>query len=542
MANDLEDIKRSYAEPQKYSEVQAGLPEEHAKIKTVGDLLRINYKLIGSHEQMRQNLTSRIRTGEPRYPGIIGFDDDVLPALDRAILAGHDIFLVGQIGQAKTRLAKSMAETLLSPIPVIQGSITNDCPMEIPPEMLFSLLQDHDAVKRDPVFYASPESEEKIRNNGLDTPVEWISGIDRFKYVLATPDISVKDLVGYIDAVKVAKKGVEMYKIDSYSPGNLMQAKHGILAIDELPVLDPRKQVALLSVLQEGLFTTGSYPVVFRPQIAFVATANPIDYTHSGKVIEPLYDRLKSHIHTHYPRNVPDEMAIILQEAAIPKSVISIYMLQTLASMIQNARSNPQINQERGISVRLGVHGLELLVGESERIRAIPQGALPAPRLSDMHCLSQVAKFELAEMDDTVSNRSRVFDEMLQQAIRDSCTELLGEIEPDVLESVRQEFAEKTFQISSKLDWDRGPDSYKSQLESFVHLKKLVDSKTKDMQQGQQRLEDLIKQYSLSCNIAGSDDAPESEMHALATEMVLEGLRWSKPKVLERREAGYVRA
>src|SRR3989304_4593997 len=169
---------------------------------------------------------------------------------------------------------------------------------------------------------------------------EWVEGKDRYKYVLATPDISVKDLVGYIDAVKVAKKGIEMYKIDSYSPGQLMQAKHGIFCIYELPVLDPRKQVSLLSVLQEGRFTTGSYPVIFEPKTSFFATANPIDYTHSGKVIEPLYDRLKSHIHTHYPKSIENEMLIILQEANISKSFIIFPILKTLSTIIQKARKS----------------------------------------------------------------------------------------------------------------------------------------------------------------------------------------------------------
>ena len=180
--------------------------------------------------------------------------------------------------------------------------------MDLPKNELISLLTEKDDNKPHPKFYVSPESEEKIKDNGLDTKIEWIQGRDRFKYILATPDISVKDLVGFIDAVKVAKKGIEMHKIESYSPGQLMQAKHGIFCLDELPVLDTRKQVALLSVLQEGRFTTGSYPVIFEPRTTFIATANPIDYTHSGKIIEPLYDRLKSHIHTHYPTSIEDEM------------------------------------------------------------------------------------------------------------------------------------------------------------------------------------------------------------------------------------------
>jgi len=321
-------VEQSYNSDPKYTEIIAGVPEDFADIKTLGDLLEINYKVVGVKEQLRKNLMLKIERDESKYPGIIGFDDDVIPAVDRAILSEHDVFLIGQIGQAKTRLVQIIAENLLSPIPIIQHSITNDCPMDLPKNELISLLEERDDKARNPKFFVSPESEDTIRENKLETPIRWIDGKDRYKYVLATPDISVKDLVGYIDAIKVAKKGVEMYKIDSYSPGQLMQAKHGIFCIDELPVLDPRKQVALLSVLQEGRFTTGSYPIIFEPKTAFFATANPIDYTHSGKVIEPLFDRLKSHIHTHYPKTIEDEMMIILQEANLQKSLVPSFILK----------------------------------------------------------------------------------------------------------------------------------------------------------------------------------------------------------------------
>src|SRR5438552_17478328 len=130
-----------------------------------------------------------------------------------------------------------------------------------------------------------------------------------------------------------------------------MQAKHGLFCIDELPVLDTRKQVALLSVLQEGRFTTGAYPVIFEPKTVFFATANPIDYTHSGKIIEPLYDRLKSHIHTHYPKSTEEEMLIITQEARIPKSFVPVFILKILACIVQNARKRQEINQDKVESV-----------------------------------------------------------------------------------------------------------------------------------------------------------------------------------------------
>ena len=309
-------VEQSYSSAPAYKEVMAGQPENYRVIKTLGDLLSANYKVVDSREQMRNNLASILGSGRQAFPGIVGYDDDVLPAMCRSILAGHDMLLIGQMGQAKTRLVQTAAETLLSPMPVIRQSLTNDCPMDLPAPELIALLDDTAPERPSPNFFISPESASAIRDNGLDTRISWADGSSRFRYVLATPDISVKDLVGYIDAIKIAKQGTEMYKIESYSPGQLMQAKHGVICIDELPVLDPRKQVVLLSVLQEGRFTTGAYPVVFEPRTVFFATANPVDYTHSGKVIEPLYDRLKSHIHTHYPGTVEDEMMIIMQGGA----------------------------------------------------------------------------------------------------------------------------------------------------------------------------------------------------------------------------------
>ncbi|MCH8860044.1 MAG: AAA family ATPase [Thaumarchaeota archaeon] len=535
-------VEQSYGTPPKYTEIKAGLPEDFKEIKTLGDLLAINYKIVGVKEQLRRNLISLINSDSPKYPGIIGFEDDVIPALDRAILSCHDIFLVGQIGQAKTKIVETISKNLLSPIPIIKKSITNDCPMDLPEKELVSLLDDKELNTQSPKFYVSPESAEIIRDNNQDTPIEWIEGKDRYKYVLATPDISVKDLVGYIDAVKVAKKGTEMYKIDSYSPGQLMQAKHGIFCIDELPVLDPRKQVSLLSVLQEGRFTTGSYPVIFEPKTVFFATANPIDYTHSGKVIEPLYDRLKSHIHTHYPKSLETEMLIILQEAKITKSLIITSILKTLASLAQKARKTHEINQEKGVSVRLGIHGLELLVGESERTRALSHKMLPVPRLSDMHCLIQVSKFELVERDNTIENRQKIFHELIDESIQETCLEYLNDQDAALLESIKQEFQGKTFQVSQKMIWKNGQASYKNQLENFKNLKNLIESKIEQIRSEQKSFLQKATLNQISSDSLLLDDGHEDELHSVLTEIILEGLRWNKPKILERKEAGYVSA
>ena len=535
-------VAASYSSDPKYTEVQAGVPEDYDDITTLGDLLEINFKLVPVKEQLRKNLISKIEREESKYLGIIGFDDDVLPSLDRAILSRHDIFLIGQIGQAKTKIIQTIAENLLSPIPIVQHSITNDCPMDLPQKELVSLLEGTDRQSKNLKFYVSPESAEKISENKLETPIEWVDGKDRYKYVLATPDISVKDLVGYIDAVKIAKKGIEMYKIESYSPGQLMQAKHGIFCIDELPVLDPRKQVALLSVLQEGRFTTGSYPVIFEPKTVFFATANPIDYTHSGKVIEPLYDRLKSHIYTHYPNTIEDEMMIIIQEANISKTLILSPLLKTLATVVQKTRNSAQINQETGVSVRLGIHGLELLAGEAERTRALHNQILSVPRISDMHCLNQVIKFGLSEQDDTVKNREKVFAEFLKESIKEICLEYLEGIDNALLESIKQEFGENTFQVSQNLIWKNGQASYTNQLENFPKLKSLIESKLDMIQSSQNSLKKQVEHFKINTKSIDLIKQQENESRSALVEIILEGLCWTTPKILDKNEAGYGKA
>ncbi|MFQ5920609.1 MAG: AAA family ATPase, partial [Nitrososphaerales archaeon] len=392
-----ETVHRSYTLPPKYSEIAPGVPEDYKQIQTVGQLLELSYKHAGIEQQMRENLVGKRKRDEDPYQGIIGYDEDVIPATDRAILAGHDMIYIGEIGQAKTKLAETIARSLLSPVPAIKGCVIHDIPTSLPEEQMAALLLGEDLVHTSPEFYVCNECERKIREDKLDTGIEWISGIDRYRYVLATPDISIKDLVGQIDAIKIAKKGVEIYSIESYSPGQLLQSRHGILCIDELPVLDPRKQVALLSVLQEGKFTTGAYPVIFKPQSRIIATANPIDYTHAGKIIEPLFDRLRSHIDTHYPTTVEQEMAIMVQEARMNdgKALLPIFMLKTVARITHMAREHPDVNKEKGVSVRMSIHGLELLVGEAFRTRAAYYDVPAIPRPCDIYSIHQASKFEL---------------------------------------------------------------------------------------------------------------------------------------------------
>ena len=536
-------VHKSYSSGPDYKQKLPGLPENHMEIKTLEDLLSINYKHVSVNDQLRENLIMKLKGQQFPYSGIIGYDDDIVPSLNRAILSSHDLLLVGQIGQAKTKIAETIAKNLLSPIPIIEGSITNDIPTLIPEDELVSLLNDKEITRSRPEFYVSTETEDKIRNNKLDTRIVWIDGPSRYKYLLATPDISVKDLVGQIDAIKIAKRGVEIYNMESYSPGQLLLARHGVFCIDELPVLDPRKQVALLSVLQEGIYTTGSYPVIFKPDTRIITTANPIDYTHSGKIIEPLYDRMKSHIVTRYPKEVYDEMMIMVQEARISNSrnvVLPIFILRTLAEITRIARDHPEINHEKGVSVRMSIHSLEILISEAERVRAIINNIKAVPRLSDIYSIHQTSKFELSEIDDSHENRMNILDAIISDAIKKVCAYYVTDVPHEKLLNLKSEFKiNKTFHVSQDFTGNpKNPKNYQSQVNKFSSLKEIMDIVMNNISQDQKHFEESLLENAI--NVDTIKDMKDPEYLSSVTELILEGLRFTDPPILDRKEGIYV--
>jgi magnesium chelatase subunit I len=522
-----------------------GVPTDYKEIRTLRDLLAINYKSPSTEQQIRGNLVSKIESGQNPYRGIIGYDDDVIPALNRALLSGHDLLLVGQIGQAKTKIAESIAKNLLSSVPIVRGSLTNDIPVTIPEDELIAMLNDTYISRSSPEFCVSKECETIVRNHKLDTRIEWIDGQSRYRYILATPDISVKDLVGQIDAIKIAKKGVEIYDIESYSAGQLLQARHGLLCLDELPVLDPRKQVALLSVLQEGKFTTGSYPIIFRPDVKVVATANPIDYTHSGKIIEPLYDRLKSHIRTHYPKHISHEMLIMSQEvkiSAVRNAFLPVHIVKTMAKIAQIAREHSDIDQDRGVSVRMGIHSLELLIGEAERTRSIKYKVAAVPRFCDFHSIHQSSKFELLEIEDTYANRFRTLDLIIADAIKHVSSEYIHQIPTADIYRVKNEFTgDKTFEVSQSSVGQKKINSvgYDFQLAKFPVLREIVTKLYGIIQAEQEEFVKDAKMHEIAVNDLVLSQKVVSEFTASIIEVVLEGLRWTEPPILDKKDSSY---
>jgi len=538
-------VHKSYNSDPAYKQSVLGLPENYKEIKTLEDLLSINYKHVSVNDQLRGNLITKLKSQQFPYSGIIGYDDDIVPSLNRAILSSHDMLLVGQIGQAKTKIAETVAKNLLSPIPIVEGSITNDIPTLIPESELVSLLNDKEITRSRPEFYVSTETEDKIRNNRMDTKIVWIDGPSRYKYLLATPDISVKDLVGQIDAIKIAKRGVEIYNMESYSPGQLLLARHGVFCIDELPVLDPRKQVALLSVLQEGIYTTGSYPVIFKPNTRIISTANPIDYTHSGKIIEPLYDRMKSHIITRYPKKVYDEMMIMVQEAKISNShnvVLPIFILRTLAEITRIARDHPEINHEKGVSVRMSIHSLEILISEAERVRGIINNIKAVPRFSDIYSIRQTSKFELSEIDDSHENRMNILDAIISEAIKKVCAQYLTNVPPERLMNLKNEFKiNKAFHVSQDISGSaKNQKSYESQVNKFSSLREIMDIVINNISKDQKHFEESLLENAI--NVDTSKDTKDPEYLSSVTELVLEGLRFTDPPILDRKEGIYAHA
>jgi magnesium chelatase subunit I len=233
---------------------------------------------------------------------------------------------------------------------------------------------------------------------------------------------------------------------------------------------------------------------------------------------------------------------IILQEAKISKSVISSFLLKTLANLVQKTRTSHQVNQERGVSVRIGIHGLEILVSEAERTRTLNQKITPIPRLSDFHSLDQVAKFELSEMDDNLENRKKIFHELMTESIKETCLGLLKGVDAETLELIKQEFGENTFQVSQQMTWKNGQVSYSNQIEDFKHLKNLIESKFLEAQKMQDEFKQKISSYGIEPKMTTFSELDFDELYSTVTEILLEGLCWVTPKILDKRDAGYVAA
>ena len=365
--------------------------------RTIGELRASGYEVLPVRDEIRNNLIAKIRAEELVFPGIIGFNDTVIPQLENAILAGQDIILLGERGQAKSRLIRSLVALLDEWVPRIVGCEINDNPY-------------------DPICRACKDI---VAEMGDDTPIEWISRDERYSEKLATPDISIADLIGEIDPIKVAE-GRHLSDELVIHYGLVPRTNRGIFCINELPDLAERIQVGLFNLMEERDVQIKGYRIRLPLDVYVVSTANPEDYTNRGRIVTPLKDRYGSQIHTHYPKDPADEIAIMEQERTrFPdeeKLVVPDYIKEVLAEITSQARQSSEINQRSGVSVRVSISNFETLLGNAVR-RAILHGdQWICPRSSDLPYIvaSFTGKIELETFEE--GREGRVTDDLTRRA------------------------------------------------------------------------------------------------------------------------------
>ncbi len=362
---------------------------------------------------------ARIVAGTPLFSGLLGYDDTVLPQLENALLAGHDVIFLGERGQGKTRMIRSLVGLLDEWLPVVAGSEINDNPFA-------------------PV---SRYARDQVADKGDDTPVEWVHRDTRFGEKLATPDTSIADLIGEVDPIKVAE-GRYLADESTLHYGLVPRTNRGIFAINELPDLAERIQVGLLNVLEERDVQIRGYKVRLPLDVLLVASANPEDYTNRGRIITPLKDRFGSQIRTHYPVDVETEMAIAGQEARSAvvdgrRVQVPAQLAEVVATVSHLARTSPHVNQRSGVSVRLTVANTETLVANATR-RALRLGEEEVvARVSDLEALaaSTAGKIEIETLDE--GRDGAVVDGLFSAAV---LTVFRRMVEPDTVRELVSAF------------------------------------------------------------------------------------------------------
>jgi magnesium chelatase subunit I len=326
------------------------------KPATLGALREAGYRSLPVKLELRRNLIERLRTGSPLFPGIVGYDDSVVPALVNAVLGRHNFILLGLRGQAKSRILRQLVELLDPEIPILAGSEVND----------------------DPYRPISRYGRLLVQEEGDAAPIAWVEREARYVEKLATPDVTVADLIGDIDPIRAARGGHLLSDELTMHFGLLPRANRGIFAVNELPDLAGRVQVALFNVMQEGDVQIKGYPVRLPLDVMLVFSANPEDYTARGKIITPLKDRIGAEVLTHYPRTAAEGMEITLQEAWTERDEVAVEVPPFVAELVERtaflARSDKRVDARSGVSQRMPITVLETVVSNAER-RALLAGA-----------------------------------------------------------------------------------------------------------------------------------------------------------------------
>jgi magnesium chelatase subunit I len=368
--------------------------------KTLGELKKSGIPVLTVREEMRKNLVHCLESGKRILPGIVGYDETVIPEIENAILSGHHMVFLGERGQGKSRVIRGLVSLLDESIPIVQGCEINDNPFR-------------------PICRLCRKRLEEL---GDALPIQWINRDTRYGEKLATPDVSIADLVGEIDPIKVAE-GRYLADEETIHYGLVPRTNRGIFAINELPDLTEKVQVGLFNLMEEKDVQIKGYKIRLPLDVVIVASANPEDYTSRGRIITPLKDRFDVQIRTHYPKTLEDELVIMEQEAAPTeersrKVEVPRFMKEILGHMTFEARKSNEINQSSGVSVRVTINNYESIISNAEKRTLRCKESEIVPRVSDLHSVlaSTNGKIEMEYVGED-KKEDEVVEKLLNRAI-----------------------------------------------------------------------------------------------------------------------------
>jgi magnesium chelatase subunit I len=374
--------------------------------RTVGELRSSGYRIESVKDEMRRNLVRKLRAGETLFPDILGYEETVFPQIQNAILSRHDMLLLGLRGQAKTRMLRQLVHLLDEFLPVIAGSELNDHPYH-------------------PI---SKYARDLVAEQGDATPITWIRREQRYHEKLATPDVTIADLIGEVDMIKHAEGRYLSSELTMHF-GLIPRTNRGIFCINELPDLAPKIQVGLFNVLEERDIQIRGYPIRLELDVCMVFSANPEDYTNRGRIVTPLKDRIGSVVRTHYPLTRETGIAISEQNAWLDRDAgdgqarqslaIPIYVKEVIEEISRLARTSPHVNQQSGVSVRMSIANLENVVSNAERRALVNGEAWIIPRVSDLGFVasSSRGKLELA-MNEDDGHEDKLIHRIIDEAVK----------------------------------------------------------------------------------------------------------------------------
>jgi len=390
------------------------------KPKCLGELNRKKHAPIGVRDEIRRNLLRKLQGGKELFPGIVGFEESVIPQVVNALLARHDIIFLGLRGQAKTRLCRLLAGLLDPEVPAIAGS----------------------ALREHPLQPITDPCRQRVEREGDDLPLEWIPREMRYGEKLATPDVTMADLIGDIDPVKAAHQKLDLSNEEVIHFGIIPRMNRGIFAVNELPDLSARIQVGLLNILEERDIQIRGFPVRFPLDLLLVFTANPEDYTNRGSIITPLKDRIASQILTHYPRDIEEAQNISRQESWVERGApgkpveIPGFLSEIIEEIAFRGRDSEYVDQTSGVSARLPIAVREIVVSQVERRMVQCHGALPVARVID---LTQVIPAITGKVELVLEGEQEGTLKVARHLVGTACREVFDRYFPDVIQEGSEE-------------------------------------------------------------------------------------------------------